>query len=126
MSTAQWKEDNVDKIRQYRRTWYNKNKDHARGEVTRRKKEIGQWFREYKKTLKCKYCNENCWACLDFHHRDQATKDFEVTRVVNGGWSKKRILEEIDKCDIVCSNCHRKIHHLGSALGASDTPNVAS
>lgn len=43
---------------------------------------------------------------MDFDHRDPATKSFEITRVA-GRVSRKKLLEEIAKCDIVCSNCHR-------------------
>jgi hypothetical protein len=48
------------------------------------------------------------YAIFDFHHRDPNKKEFD--------WSKLRlksdikIKEEVDKCDLLCSNCHRKRH----------------
>jgi hypothetical protein len=43
---------------------------------------------------------------MDFHHRDRSTKKFAVG---SGSRSVKATLEEIAKCDVVCSNCHRII-----------------
>ncbi len=44
---------------------------------------------------------------MDFDHRDPKTKSFEITRVA-GRVTLPKLLEEIAKCDIVCSNCHRE------------------
>jgi hypothetical protein len=44
---------------------------------------------------------------MDFDHRDPRTKKFEITRVA-GRISMVKLLDEIAKCDIVCSNCHRE------------------
>ena len=77
-----------------------------------RKNEIKEWFKNYKKTLKCKICNENTWYMLDFHHRDPLQKDVEVAYAIASGWSKERIMAEADKCDIYCSNHHRELHYL--------------
>jgi predicted Zn-ribbon and HTH transcriptional regulator len=48
------------------------------------------------------------WS-MEFDHRDPATKRFEVTRIVGkiGATTMARVLAEIDRCDIVCTNCHR-------------------
>ena len=57
-------------------------------------------------------------AAMHFDHRDPSTKRFGVTRIINR--SRKLLLEEIQKCDIVCANCHadrtywrRKSSHAG-------------
>ena len=69
------------------------------------------WFDEYKSTLKCKECPENNPACLDFHHRDPSKKEVTLGDAVRMGWSKERTLKEIEKCDVLCANCHRKLHY---------------
>lgn len=59
--------------------------------------------------------NVSCMDCgikyppyvMDFDHRDKKSKDIDVGRMINGGWSKEKVDKEIEKCDIVCSNCHR-------------------
>lgn len=46
------------------------------------------------------------FSAIDFDHRDGCRKSFNVARMYHLG-SMARIMEEIAKCDIVCSNCHR-------------------
>lgn len=58
----------------------------------------------------CIHCGEDHPACLDFHHRDPEQKTETVGRMISCGYKKDTILLEIAKCDLVCSNCHRKIH----------------
>ncbi len=54
----------------------------------------------------CINCPEKEPCALDFHHvRD---KEFEVSLM--RGRNEKKILEEIDKCVVLCANCHRKVH----------------
>ena len=58
-----------------------------------------------------------CWACgfdryscaLDLHHRDAKAKDpnFRSMR----GWSWKRIAAELEKCLLLCKNCHAATHN---------------
>ncbi len=43
---------------------------------------------------------------MDFDHRDGATKLNNVGRFTL--FTKKKLLAEIAKCDVVCSNCHRE------------------
>lgn len=58
---------------------------------------------------KCKYCNyDKCLAALHFHHRDPDKKDFGIGTGFNRAWAK--VTDELDKCDLVCANCHAEIH----------------
>lgn len=53
----------------------------------------------------CEKCGYNkCFRALHFHHRDPLQKEFSICQMMNMGWEK--IKRELDKCDIVCSNCH--------------------
>ena len=62
---------------------------------------------------KCRFCDEHIPEILDFHHKDPVTKEFQMAnlcvRTFNETY-KQQAREEIRKCVIVCSNCHRKIH----------------
>ena len=64
---------------------------------------------------KCEGCgySKNI-AALDFHHRDPSEKDFQISRGNYLGW--KRLVPELDKCSLLCANCHREEH---DALRAS-------
>lgn len=58
----------------------------------------------------CKACGENHPACLDFHHRESGNKDFDISYAVNIGMGDDLIASEIAKCDVLCRNCHTKLH----------------
>ena len=68
------------------------------------------WFLEYKSTHPCIQCGEAHPACLDFHHRNPSEKDINLGEIFIHGWGLPRILAELGKCDVLCSNCHRKLH----------------
>lgn len=59
------------------------------------------------KCIFCGYCK--CNAALDFHHVDESEKEFNLSlRGLTRSW--KKIKQEINKCILVCANCHREIH----------------
>jgi predicted nucleic acid-binding Zn ribbon protein len=60
------------------------------------------------KCIRCGYCK--CLNALEFHHRDKSTKEMDWSRLRMVKW--KTIIEEIKKCDLLCSNCHREEHAL--------------
>jgi hypothetical protein len=97
--------------KEIRKESYEKNKSVT---LKRNKKNIAktrEWYHEYKSTLKCSKCSENHPACLEFHHRDSSTKDQEVSIMLRGTISKENLMKEIEKCDVLCSNCHKKHHY---------------
>jgi NMD protein affecting ribosome stability and mRNA decay len=66
-----------------------------------------KWFFELKKGLKCEICGFDHPAALDFHHIDPTQKKFAISP---NRHNKKEVLEEIKKCKVLCSNCHRIEH----------------
>jgi len=48
-------------------------------------------------------------GALEFHHIDPNEKDFNPSRLKNYSFNE-RLKNELDKCILVCSNCHREIH----------------
>jgi hypothetical protein len=48
-------------------------------------------------------------AALDFHHKDPAKKDPNWRLMRN--WTFERIKDELEKCLLVCRNCHAEIHY---------------
>lgn len=77
--------------------------------VSRKRKKLKKDLVEYKGG-KCERCGySKCVSALDFHHKDPSQKDFALSR--NGHTRSWKLLkEEADKCELVCSNCHREIH----------------
>jgi len=63
---------------------------------------------EYKGGV-CVVCGYNrCVRAFDFHHLDPKEKDFTISKNCNKAWDK--VKAELDKCVLVCANCHREIH----------------
>lgn len=58
---------------------------------------------------KCLTCSETRLPCLDFDHRDPAQKEYSISTVFRhpGKYSAEVVKAEVDKCDLLCSNCHR-------------------
>jgi len=58
---------------------------------------------------KCKKCGySKCIAALEFHHRNKSRKEFRINAVRSLTAKVKR---ELDKCDLLCANCHREEHN---------------
>ena len=83
-------------------------KDRARkftsGAVARNREAVLKFLQSHP----CVDCGESDPVVLDFDHvRGNKTK--EVTKFVRNGASLRRIFLEIDKCEVRCANCHRRI-----------------
>jgi hypothetical protein len=62
-----------------------------------------------RKSVPCMDCGVSYpYYVMDFDHRDPATKEFNISRAVGHGYSLARFVAELDKCDVVCANCHRE------------------
>jgi len=57
----------------------------------------------------CERCGyDKCYSALDFHHLDSSKKDLNFTSMRY--WDMVRAKKELDKCLLLCSNCHREKH----------------
>lgn len=72
------------------------------------KRALGLEIRALKEDTPCMDCGNNYpFECMDFDHRDPDTKHNNVGTMVTHGHNREKVMAEIAKCDIVCSNCHR-------------------
>jgi hypothetical protein len=59
----------------------------------------------------CQICGyDKCLGALEFHHLDPSVKEFNLSRMKSSTFNEK-ITKELDKCIMVCANCHREIHY---------------
>lgn len=111
MASKEWIKNNAESLRKYRRDWYHRNKKKRRIQNNQsrknRQRDLNAIILSFKKD--CLLCPETHPACLDFHHRDPKQKRFCVASH-QGNCSIDELLTEIAKCDVICSNCHRKLH----------------
>ena len=69
------------------------------------------WLIEYKSTLLCENCSyDKNPRVLHFHHKDKNNKRCNVGDMVGSGYSIESIKKEINKCIVLCSNCHQENH----------------
>jgi hypothetical protein len=105
-----YKDPNDERAKAARRKHYHANKEQYFARNKKKKLEMREWLDEIK--------SKPCMDCgisyppyvMDFDHRDPELKVSEITRVVRKG-SWKQLQDEVDKCDLVCSNCHRLRTH---------------
>lgn len=59
----------------------------------------------------CSSCgySKSTWS-LEFHHIDPSSKLFTISRAINTHMDKDAVLAELDKCIVLCSNCHGELH----------------
>jgi len=88
---------------------YADRKEYLKQAVTRRRKILMQKAIEYKGG-KCTICGySKSTRALSFHHLNPAEKSFGISaRGITRSW--KKVQNELDKCVLVCSNCHAEIH----------------
>src|SRR5436190_7769531 len=88
---------------------YRKNHEREKTRLVRQvaEKRIGiqQHLVEYLSNHPCVDCGETDIVVLEFDHVGE--KLANISTLANGGRSWKRILAEIDKCEVRCANCHR-------------------
>jgi hypothetical protein len=96
---------------EYQKTWRNKNHNRLRAseKETQRYYKGKQilWYLSLFDGKSCVDCGENRKPTLDFDHVDPKTKKFSISQVAKIPGRRPEVLEEIKKCVIRCSNCHR-------------------
>ena len=94
---------------------YSDRREYIIQAVQKRRKKIRTLAVEYKGG-KCERCGySRCLEALDFHHTDPTKKDFSIS---SKGYTRswKRVQAELDKCVMICANCHREVHAELAAL----------
>jgi len=101
----------------YVKDHYSRNKPYYMAKARKRTQTIRELVGNLKK-VPCKDCKMSYppWV-MDFDHLDSSNKLKEVSILVGTG-SLTSVYSEIEKCDIVCSNCHRQRTHNRKALEA--------
>lgn len=94
----------------YRNEHYHRNRSKRIEQAkNRRKKHADYLFKitfDILKNNSCVDCGEKDIIVLDFDHRD--SKNFDISTLVHSACSEEKLLNELDKCDIRCANCHRR------------------
>jgi predicted HNH restriction endonuclease len=92
-----------------RKIWEEKNKDAMRLKQRLMKRSRKLQAIEYLGGV-CLDCKQQFHPSVyEFHHRDPLLKDRDPSKTL--GLSEAKMKSELDKCDLLCANCHRMRHH---------------
>ena len=99
---------------------YTDRADYIKKAVAKRRTRVRQQAVDFKGG-RCEICGYAKYiGALEFHHRDPHQKDFSVS--ADGSTrSWARVQKEIEKCVLLCANCHREVH-----AGISQLPTETS
>lgn len=78
-------------------------------EDKKHQKILKNYINEIKKKSICSICGEKRYWTLDFHHTQP--KKMSIPEMARTKCTIEELQKEIDKCIIVCANCHRDIHY---------------
>jgi hypothetical protein len=73
--------------------------------ATYNKQQYKKKLAQIKEKSGCADCGNKNPIVLDFDHLKD--KKYNISRMIHDGFSWKAILKEIEKCEVVCANCHR-------------------
>lgn len=102
---------NREKQKVYQKKYWEKHKQYYVGRASIRRKKLQEIINREK--------DVPCFSCgikyppyvMDLHHTDPEKKEYAISTILTKGWSEKRLLEELKKCIVLCSNCHREYTH---------------
>jgi hypothetical protein len=100
--SRQWRIENPTHATKYMREYWKKNRAQLKERMDAKRKEIAEW----KRARGCTVCGETEPWVLDMHHLDPSEKEANPAASA----TLKTFLKEADKCVLLCSNCHRKVH----------------
>lgn len=144
-----WDREHKEHLKEYRREWEKNNQE--RSNATKKKwrdnhkeriSEYRKKYYRYREQIKeemvqykggqCSECGYNkCLAALEFHHIDPFAKEFELSEAIHGmlkrdgslDIAKESAKKELDKCVLLCANCHREKHYGQKAKYSSNLSN---
>lgn len=118
--SEEWKEYQ----RNYQRSWHQRHKEKRLAKSYKRRAAIYEYVQEIKSQLCCADCGERHPATLQFHHLNSEDKMFNIGNAISDGISLNRIQKEIEKCIVLCANCHA-IRHYNMRNKKRTSPGIA-
>ena len=86
--------------------------------MSRSSEAVKRWRERTKKKIieamggKCCVCGyDKCFAAFDLHHLEPDNKDLQFGKVTANPKAWEKIVIELRKCVLICSRCHREVHH---------------
>lgn len=102
---------NIEDRKAYHRKWYRANIVKRRADiktsVAKRRQDTKSKVIDYLRVRACVDCGESDIIVLEFDHTED-NKSYGVSEMIGNGMKWESVLKEIEKCEVVCANCHRR------------------
>lgn len=92
--------------------YYKKNSKYYKAKNKSQVTKARDFIQQAKRKGNCSKCKDDRWYVLDFHHLSKETKLDGLAKMVTRGYSLDNLQKEMEKCILLCANCHRELHHL--------------
>lgn len=107
-------EETKERIKEYRKKYYHDNKEKAIRDNAEREKSRIAFERKVAtkygcQNLKCGWDGDFLTSQLHFHHIDPKSKEYAISSMRCNSY--ETIIEEMNKCCVLCKNCHFMIHN---------------
>lgn len=99
-----------ERVKRTVRKWRKAHPSLKRRGDSKRRALAKQFIRTYLLSHPCVDCGESDPVVLDFDHRNPKEKRYCIGAGMVSGILPESLIKEMVKCDIRCSNCHRKKH----------------
>lgn len=100
-------------------------KEKTQNRTRDKRNKIRAYIQDYKQSHSCKDCGENYpYWMMDFDHLGD--KEFNIGSFQSKISTIEMVQKEIEKCDVVCANCHRNRTHLRLIKSGSDTVDLSA
>lgn len=99
-------------VRSLVKNHYNQNKEYYLNKAKKRNSEyknlVNTYIYQYLLKNHCVDCGESDVTVLEFDHQGKKPKLQAVSQLVRRQYTFDKIVEEIEKCEVRCANCHRR------------------
>ena len=109
--SKQYRKDNPGKGKISDKKYYEEHSKRKSETDKKRRDKIKLYVNNYKLSKGCETCGyKKCVEALLFHHIDNKNKKFDISMVAKYGGNIEKIKNEINKCKVLCCNCHAELH----------------
>ena len=111
ISRQRYRQQHPEKCKAESRKYYEKHKEKLKLNQKIKRDLMVKKINEIKMRNGCEICGyKRCSNALCFHHKPNEIKKFVISEWRDKGRNWSEMLKEMDKCLILCLNCHQEIH----------------
>lgn len=91
--------------------WHYRNQEWNTERTLQRRARLRSWVNDCKRERGCSRCERDDYRCLEFHHTAPEAKDMAIGEMITHGYGRETLGTEMEKCTVLCANCHRREHY---------------